>query len=188
VPALERSAAGSLVTARGAGPNVASAMAEVKRMTPFEHILVTTDFEPSSDKAIELAVLFATRFEAQLTLLHVCEIPTLLSAGMAYSIEDVLGPVRAKAQAALDAELAKVEKTYRNVHASLRCGDPRTEILEVIAQAKPDLVVMGTHGRKWIARAFLGSVAERVVRVATVPVLTVHADREAHASAAAGAP
>lgn len=161
---------------------------EVTRMTPFEHILVATDFEPSSDEATELAILFANRFDARLAFLHVFEMPTLLSAGMAYSIQDVLGPVRARAQTALDALITKIEKRHPNVSGSLRCGEPRAEILAAITDSKPDLVVLGTHGRKWISRAFLGSVAERVIRSSPVPVLTVHAGREAHESSSAGLP
>jgi nucleotide-binding universal stress UspA family protein len=60
------------------------------------------------------------------------------------------------------------------VSVVLRHGTPWTEIATVAREAKADLVVMGTHGRRGVARMLLGSVAERVVRTAPCPVLTVH--------------
>jgi nucleotide-binding universal stress UspA family protein len=57
--------------------------------------------------------------------------------------------------------------------ASIRTGDPLFEIVEHARTGHVDLIVMGTHGRTGVSHLFLGSVAERVVRTATCPVLTV---------------
>lgn len=143
-------------------------------MVAFERILVATDFGPSSERAVAVAVALADRLHAGLTLLHVWEAPSFTYGGMLYSAADVLEPVRDKAQAALDEAVAKLKPSCPTVTGALRCGDPRVEVLGAIDASRPDLVVMGTHGRKGLARAFLGSVAERVVRDSTVPVLTVH--------------
>jgi len=66
-----------------------------------------------------------------------------------------------------------------NAESKLRTGPPWQGIIEAIEELKPDLVVMGTHGRRGFVRAVLGSVAEKLVRLSPVPVLTVHAPSEA---------
>jgi len=57
----------------------------------------------------------------------------------------------------------------------LKQADPREAILAAAEDLSADLVIMGTHGRRGIARALIGSVAEAIVRASTIPVLTVHA-------------
>ena len=57
----------------------------------------------------------------------------------------------------------------------LRAGVPWEEVIGAASQVKADLIIMGTHGRRGLDRALLGSVAEKVVRMSTIPVLTVHA-------------
>ncbi|HLM71110.1 MAG TPA: universal stress protein, partial [Polyangiaceae bacterium] len=61
------------------------------------------------------------------------------------------------------------------LRAVLREGDPSTELLSVASELKARMLVMGTHGRSGFAHLFLGSVAEKVMRHSTIPVLTVRA-------------
>jgi nucleotide-binding universal stress UspA family protein len=63
-----------------------------------------------------------------------------------------------------------------SLHGRLASGDPSTAILDVIEEGGYDLVVMGRHGRGRLEHLFMGSVAEKVSRLAAIPVLTLHAD------------
>jgi len=78
------------------------------------------------------------------------------------------------AATALEGVAARTRKPGLEVHSVLRQGSAWSEINAAAKEEKADLVVMGTHGRHGLARALLGSVAEKVVRTAPCPVLTVH--------------
>ncbi len=142
-------------------------------MKPFANILVPTDFGDSSLQATDMAVELAQRYGAKVTLMHAFEIPGYAYAGLTFSAVDLLTPVEQAAQRQLDVELESVRRRIPAVQAILRHGLPWQEILKVIDECHADLVVMGTHGRRGITHALLGSVAERVVRMSPVPVLTV---------------
>jgi nucleotide-binding universal stress UspA family protein len=152
---------------------------ETLTMIDFKHILVAVDFADSSQEALAAAVELAKRFGAKLTLTHTCEVPAYAYPGMAFAAVDLLTPVEDAAREALAAALADVQKTLPATKGILRRGLAATETLAVIAAEKPDLVVIGTHGRTGVTRAFLGSVAERIVRQSPVPVLTVRHQEEA---------
>ncbi len=138
-----------------------------------EHLLVPVDFGESSDGALGMAVELAERFHAQLTLVHVYEIPSYFYDGMAYATADLLTPIEEAARAYLDKTLRAVRERIPQADALLQRGAPAAELLTVIERVHPDLVIMGTHGRTGVRRALLGSVAERVVRLSAAPVLTV---------------
>jgi nucleotide-binding universal stress UspA family protein len=141
-------------------------------MKPFKHILVPTDFEAPSAEALDMAISLAQALDAKLTLLHVWELPIypymdfMLSSEVVTSIED-------RAVKRLTEGLEKVRNVLPNAESSLRTGVPWEGILSAIRETEPDLVVMGTHGRRGVSHVFLGSVAEKVVRLSSVPVLTV---------------
>jgi nucleotide-binding universal stress UspA family protein len=143
-------------------------------MLAFRNILVPTDFSASSSHAVDVAVDLARTFGAGLTLLHVYEIPSYMYMG---AWIDIVTPIEQAAQAQLDAALASVRKLLPAARTELRCGVPWTQVLEVARESGADLVVMGTHGRTGVSHALLGSVAERIVRSADVPVLTVRAPK-----------
>jgi nucleotide-binding universal stress UspA family protein len=73
----------------------------------------------------------------------------------------------------LDALLQKVKDRYPKAEAAVVAGEPWLAILEAVKKQGADLIVMGTHGRRGISRVLLGSVAEKVVRLSPVPVLTI---------------
>ncbi len=141
-------------------------------MIPFENILVPTDFSEPSEKAVALAVSLAQRFDAKLTLLHVYELPPVYGYGEALSwpAEDY----ERAAQRALDDALASLKQLYPRAEGLLDVGRAGDRILALARLKNFDLIVMGTHGRRGIARVF-GSVAEKIVRRSPVPVLTVGA-------------
>lgn len=140
-------------------------------MPRFDHILVPTDFEPASHKALELAMAIGRKFDAKLTLLHTFQLPT---APYLASETFPIAEFQTYAQRALDAEVAEASKSYSAVSSVLEFGYPSQQILDYVAPNNVDLIVMGTHGRRGLARA-LGSIAARVVRLSSVPVLTTTA-------------
>jgi len=146
-------------------------------MTAFRNILVPIDFGQASQAALDLAVSLATSAEAKLTLFHAYTIPMPIYSEAAWAPADAL---ERESRKALDEALAKTKKVYQRAEAVLVCGEPAQEIVAAAAKGGADLIVMGTHGRKGLSRVLLGSVAEKVVRLSPVPVLTVPgADREA---------
>jgi nucleotide-binding universal stress UspA family protein len=150
-------------------------------MNRVEHILVAVDFGESSQGAIETAIFLAKTFGASLTVTHTCEVPAYAYPGMAFVPMDLLTPIEDAAEKALANTLADVNKSVPVAKGVLRRGLAASETLDLINEVKPDLVVVGTHGRKGVARALLGSVAEKIVRLSPVPVLTVRADGSQHA-------
>jgi len=140
-------------------------------MAVFQHVLVTTDFSPVSARAVEVACELACDLGARLTVLHVCEVPGFSGTGpIAY---DLVTPRVAEAQASLDELLAPARQRCPSASGLVKVGAAAEAILSVAGEIGADLVVLGTHGRRGVRHALLGSVAERVVRLCPVPVLTV---------------
>ncbi len=146
----------------------------------FHHILapvdlVPTDGENSPVPAVHAAIELAKSQNAKLTLLHVHEPqPYFYPAAFPVPTGDLDQAVQAASQIALDAELERVQKELPTATALHRPGAPWSTIVETAREIGADLVVLSTHGRHGIPRALLGSVAEKVVRMSPVPVLTVH--------------
>jgi nucleotide-binding universal stress UspA family protein len=142
-----------------------------KPIPTFKHILAATDFSDASRAAIELARDMACACGATLTVVHVCEGPGMPPAGpIPY---ESLAPVAARAQERLEDLLGSLRRACAETTGLVKLGHPADEILAAAAETHADLVVMGTHGRRGLAHAVVGSVAERVVRASPVPVLTV---------------
>jgi len=139
----------------------------------FQRILVATDFSDSSRQALELALGIAQKFGAELTLMHSWEAPNYSYAAGLYLPVDVVAPIEHAAVARLEEATAELRLRFPEAKSVLRSGVPWEEVLGAATDTKADLIVMGTHGRRGLERALLGSVAEKVVRVARVPVLTV---------------
>jgi nucleotide-binding universal stress UspA family protein len=136
-------------------------------MNAIRHILVPTDFAEPAARALELAIELASAFGAQITLLHVVpELPFVERAEW----DKIVGPGPAR-------ELERAREASKARHAAsdgvLLFGVPWEQIVSTATERGADLIVMGTHGRRGLPRAILGSVAEKVVRLSPVPVLTV---------------
>lgn len=135
-------------------------------------ILVPLGFDASSEVAIDTAKWLCGKLGASLVFAHVYASPSYFYPGMMpIMFPTVDQEIAAAASRALDAAAREAGATQK----ILRQGDAATEILAIIDELKPRLVVMGTHGRTGIARVALGSVAEKIVRRSPVPVLTVRA-------------
>ena len=159
-------------------------------MTPITSILVPVDFSTHADRAFDYALTLARSFSAYVELLHVVEDPF---AGGGWGSEVYLSDIdglreRAIAEAStrLDEIRAALPAHDVPVVVTVRMGRPAETIVEYAQAVHADLIVMGTHGRTGLAHLFVGSVAERVVRTAACPVLTVGAntlEHEGHAAA-----
>ena len=142
------------------------------------HILVPTDFAAASACALELAVEMARVFDAKVTLLHVWDLPIypymdfMLNSAVITEVEDAASKGLARA-------LEDLQKTMPGAYSKLKTGLPWQGILTATEELGADLVIMGTHGRHGLSRLTLGSVAEKVVRLSKVPVLTVHGPPQA---------
>jgi nucleotide-binding universal stress UspA family protein len=145
-------------------------------MMTIKHILVPTDFSDASERALAMAVELARTFQARLTLLHAWAIPnTVYGEGLAWPVEDL----EKASRRTLDDVHARVSKLVHGTEATLQVGTEWQRILDVAKERKVDLIVMGTHGRRGLQRLVLGSVAEKIVRLSPVPVLTVGAPDDA---------
>jgi nucleotide-binding universal stress UspA family protein len=143
-------------------------------MKPFQRILVPVDFSRASDAALELALTVAGSTAGTLTLLHVYGIPAhAFPEGFALAPE-VLTRIASGAQEGVERLKAAHAGRGVAIEALSSSGSPSDEILARARDHKFDLIVMGTHGRTGLKHVLLGSVAERVVRQAPCPVLTVH--------------
>ena len=135
----------------------------------FNKILCPVDFDHSLD-ALDFAIKLARQNDAKLCVLNVAPIP-IGAAELTSGLEQPFWEVTAKARL----ELIAKQKLVNTVEYELmtRSGDANAGILTAAAEEKIDLIVMSTHGRSGISHFFLGSVAERVVREANCPVLTI---------------
>lgn len=153
-------------------------------MISIRRILCPVDFSDASRGALEHAAALARWHEARLTVLHVVPlVPTTLTFPPAISAA-TMEPVRPEVfRDELRRFVAPVSETVP-ADTVVMSGDPARTVLEQASALATDLVVLGTHGRSGFERLVLGSVAEKVLRRATCPVLTVPpavADRPAPA-------
>ena len=143
-------------------------------MANLKRILVPTDFSAPADEALDYAVSLGRTFAAAVTLLHVFEDPYAQSL---YSEQYVPMPseMRDEILDHIHARLAeRVARSGRtDVTSIILTGATAPTIVESAREQHADLIVMGTHGRHGVTHLLLGSVAERVVRTAPCPVLTV---------------
>ncbi len=138
-------------------------------MLAIRRILHPTDFSDLSRPAFELACSLARDHGAELTVLHVAQLPLLMP------MNGVLVPTPVDETDALRDRLEQVRAADPRVRLGHRLaeGVPSEEILKAAADLPADLIVLGTHGRGGLSRALMGSVAEHVMRKAQCPVLTV---------------
>lgn len=163
----------------------------------FQTILVPVDFSPYASEALQYAATLAKRFDALLLVLHVIDkdfeiiavhhesggrgLPSPLLGPFAATLDEtsrragtVAIDLREQADVTLEHFISDVGRGLR-VERRVAVGRPFEQIVETARCEAADLIVMGTHGRAGLGHVILGSVAERVVRLAPCPVLTVKA-------------
>ncbi len=142
-------------------------------------ILVPHDFSSSANHAAAVARDEAKLHGAKIVLLHVIDLPYAVKPDTVIVPDATGAPVNIKdyAVTAADAHLADIVARLAKDGASatpfVRIGNPVEQILQFVDEEKPDLIVMGTHGRTGLQHMLVGSTTERVVRGSSVPVLTV---------------
>jgi len=142
----------------------------------YDEILVPTDGSAAAERALGHAVDIAGRYDARIHALHTVD--TSAYAALEGAGTAVVDALEDQGEEAVAAVVEAAEAAGRPVEHVVRQGSPHRNILDYVDEADIDLVVMGTHGRRGLDRYLLGSVTERVVRSAPVPVLTVRMEEE----------
>lgn len=177
-PAKSTSASKLIITDK-AGRKTASVPASA--MTPLQfhigRILVPIDFSEHSQKSLRYALAFAAQFDAEVVLVHIVE-------QMVYPGDWMYPPL-----AASDFAIEKREQMIERLRALdagsgvktqhiVRLGRAWQEVIEIAREQKADLIILATHGYTGLKHVLLGSVAEKIVRHAPCPVLSVRADEK----------
>ena len=141
----------------------------------FRHILAPTDFSEYSKQAVASALELAKKFSAKLSILHVVELPP-------YPVEGYVPPsltatfmedLEREASRQLAQMVPEAESAGVNVVRLVAVGSPYRKIIDTAEAEQVDLIVMATAGRTGFSHLIMGSIAERVVRTASCPVLTI---------------
>lgn len=139
-------------------------------MKRVSHVLCPTDFSPLSKRAVRIAIRAAKDLRAKLTILHVDEVSSM-------NVTDfmVLEGLRAESRRRIEKRLRSLQKAQDLSRAQfiIEEGNPHEVIVDQAGELGADLVVMGTHGESGWNALHLGSIAERVLHVAPIPVLFI---------------
>jgi nucleotide-binding universal stress UspA family protein len=148
-------------------------------METIKRILFPVDFSDVSPKIVPWVQMMAEKFEAEIHLLFVARGLGYLSDVyvMPAIIENIQGEIIKGGETAMEEFIAAHFETYSALKAKVILGDAAEGILNYITSEGIDLVIMGTHGRKGLDRILFGSVAERVIKMAQVPVLSINPHR-----------
>ena len=144
-------------------------------MRPFERILTAIDFSENSQFAFEYALTLATQFQAELTIMHVINEPVDLRGFYVphISFEQLEKEIEEGAEKMMEKFCQTELGDYTNYQTAICTGIPYEEIIRKAGETAASLIVLGTHGRTGIDHLIFGSTAERVVRSASCPVLTI---------------
>ena len=145
-------------------------------MKQFSKILFPVDISDTSPNIALWVIMMAEKFDTEIHLLFVAR-----ELGQYASFSVVPGAIEQFEAKLVKGAETKIEefaevhlKGYPNVRTRVALGNPALKILDYISDEEIDLVIMGTHGRKGLDRIFFGSVADRVVKMSPVPVLTIN--------------
>jgi len=137
----------------------------------FGTILVPTDGSEPANRAADHGTALAEATDAAMDIIHIVDLSPVSGD---FGSADVLTALEDAGQQAVDDVIGRTkDASLQSVEASVLTGTPARGILDYVDERDVDLIVMGTHGRTGLKRYFLGSLTEKIVRVADVPVLTV---------------
>jgi universal stress protein A len=144
-------------------------------MKPFEKILTAIDFSDSSGHAFEYALALARQFQSELTIMHVINEPVDLRGFYVphISFEQLEKEIEEGAAKMMEKFCQEKMGDFTGYTTAIVAGIPYEEIIRKAEETASSLIVLGTHGRTGIDHLIFGSTAERVVRSATCPVLTI---------------
>jgi len=146
-------------------------------MIDIDKVLVATDFGHTSDAALFYGRDLARLYGARLHIAHIIDDAPVLSADLdPLAVTEAQRATEQAARAGLESLLTTADRLQLHARAVVRTSnDTAAAIVDYANEAGIDLIVMGTHGRTGLAHVVMGSVAEKVVRTARCPVLTIHA-------------
>ena len=148
-----------------------------------KHILVPIDFSPYADHALTYAIELSQALQARLTILHVFHLSSLaLGEAPPAVLADTLEAMETTAQQRTQMALDRVQEAELQGESAIVEGIPFQVIIDTAESRDIDIIVMGTHGRTGLTHALMGSVAEKVVRLAPCPVLVTRGTTEASAA------
>jgi nucleotide-binding universal stress UspA family protein len=136
-------------------------------------VLCPIDFSPGSDRAMAHAMALASKYGAEVHLVHVCPLDIFAGPDGGLLTPEVVSRISRDSQAALEKIAEAHRAPERAVHVHVTAGFAADEITRLASKVGADLIVVGTHGRRGLKLLLLGSVTEQIVRTSTVPVLTV---------------
>ncbi len=144
-------------------------------MKQFTTILFASDFSGSSEYAFDYAYSLAQKFSAKLVIVHVINEPVDLRGFYVphISFENLEKEIAESAEKMMERFCSEKLSGFSNYEKYVLSGIPFEEIVKKSVETGADLIVMGTHGRKGLDHMLFGSTAERVVRAASCPVMTV---------------
>ena len=142
-------------------------------MLPFRRILCPTDFSEPSYKALRVANEFALHFSAALVVVYVVPVVIDIPTSADFFIPSDIETMEAEAKKALQEVVEKRLSEKVRIRTKVAIGDPADEIVSAAADENADIIVIATHGLTGWRRFIFGSVAEKVVRLAQCPVLTI---------------
>lgn len=156
-----------------------------------KHILVPVDFSECSVAALQHARNLSEAFGAKLDVIHTYDVPSFVTPNIVVFAGNLETPLADHADRQARDQLLEFLRKHGlgdqpNLTARVVMGPPGPTILDIAETERPDLLVIGTHGRTGMARVLLGSTAEKVLRGAPCPVLAVKA--EPSPSSASSAP
>lgn len=158
--------------------NAPSPAAPPAPVTSFRRILIATDFGEGADRALQVGLALARLSDASVVLAHVHYIDTFnYAVGLTYPFAQL----REAAEAKLEQAVADARSIHPRTEPLFLEGFPAEGILEAIRRSRADVAVMATHGRRGLLRLVMGSVTDKVLRTANVPVLAVPPVAEAPA-------
>jgi nucleotide-binding universal stress UspA family protein len=151
-------------------------------MITVNKILCPVDFFPASDAAANYAIGLAANYDARIHLVHI--ITPLLPTAYEYAIDTaaIMDSLEKNAADELNKVAVRAKAAGVPVDTEVLIGDVYDEIKSCIEVQKPELLVMGTHGRRGVERWFMGSTTEKLLRHSPVPLLTISAAGERFAA------
>ena len=144
-------------------------------MKPFDRILTAIDFSENSDYAFDYALTLAKQFNSELTIMHVINEPVDLRGFYVphISFEQLEKEIEDGATKMMEKFCQARLEDFSSYKTAIVTGIPYEEIIRKAEETNTSLIVLGTHGRTGLDHLIFGSTAERVVRSAACPVLTI---------------
>lgn len=145
-----------------------------------QHFLVPTDFSEDAEQALAYAIALGQQLQARLTLLHVIHDLPIGAGDMAAALPyEYMQEIETGVQQSMEGLLDRVRDAGLEGDVAIVHGVPFQAIVDAAQDRQVDLIIMGTHGRTGLPHVLLGSVAEKVVRLASCPVLVARGQADA---------